>query len=66
MNKPILNYENGEFIYPISDTMGLDPNGNLHMRMSDSMSMDMNTGEVHIVDSWKNEAGKEKKGSEEL
>ena len=41
--------------------MGLDPNGNLHMRMSDNMSMDMNTGEVHIVDSWKNEAGKEKR-----
>ena len=53
MNKPILNYENGEFIYPISDNMGIDPYGNLHMRMNDNMSMDVVTGEVHINSGWK-------------
>ncbi len=40
--------------------MGIDPYGNLHMRMNDNMSMDMNTGEVHIVESWKNDTDNEK------
>ena len=33
--------------------MGIDPYGNLHMRMNDNMSMDVVTGEVHINSGWK-------------
>jgi hypothetical protein len=53
MNNPIIDYNNGDLIQPISDTMGIDSFGNLCMRMTDAMSMDMVTGEVHYNSGWK-------------
>ena len=32
--------------------MGLDSDGNIMMRMSDNMAMDMDSGELHFVSSW--------------
>lgn len=52
MSNPIFDYENGGFIYQTSDNMGFDTDGNLHMRMGDNMSMDMNTGELHLTSTW--------------
>ena len=55
MSNQIIDYNNGNLIQPISDTMGIDPEGNLHMRMTDTMSMDVVTGEVHFNSGWKND-----------
>lgn len=49
---PIFNYDNGDYIWPTSDNMGIDSNGDLHMRMGDNMSLDMNTGEMHFTSGW--------------
>ena len=52
MCNPIFNYDDGNFIYPTSDTMGIDSDGNLHLRMGDNMSMNMETGELHFNSGW--------------
>lgn len=54
MYNPIFNYDDGDFIYQTSDNMGIDSDGNLHMRISDNMSTDMGTGELHFNSGWKN------------
>ena len=50
----ILN-DNGDVIWQISDNMGIDSNGDFHMRVGDYTSMNMSTGELHINSGWKNE-----------
>lgn len=55
MFNPIFNYDDGNFIYQTSNNMGFDPDGNLHIRMGDNMSMDMNTGELHFNSGWEND-----------
>lgn len=49
---PIFNYDNSDYIWPTPDNMGIDSNGDLHMRMSDNMSLDMYTGEMHFNFGW--------------
>ena len=58
MRNPIFNYDDGNFIYQTSRNMGIDSDGNLHMRMGDNMSMDMDTGELHFNSGWKNSIDK--------
>ena len=56
MRNSIFNYDDGNFIYPASDNMGVDSEGNLHMRMGDNMSMNLETGELHIASGWNDNA----------
>ena len=42
----------GKFGFKISDTMGMDSDGNMMMRVGDNMAMDMNSGEMHMVSGW--------------
>lgn len=35
--------------------MAIDSGGNMMMRMSDNMAMDMDSGELHFVSSWDND-----------
>ena len=53
MYNPIFDYEDGGFIYQTSDNMGIDSAGDLHMRMGDSMSLNMDTGELHMTSGWR-------------
>lgn len=55
MFNSIFDYDNGHFISQTSGTMGIDSDGNLHVRMGDNMSMDMYTGELHHNSGWKND-----------
>ena len=54
MCNPIFDYDDGNFIYQTSGNMGIDSDGDLHMRMGDNMSMDMDTRELHFSSSQKN------------
>ena len=49
---PIFNYDNGDFHLTASRQYKIDSNGDLHMRVSDNMSLDMNTGEMHFTSGW--------------
>lgn len=54
MSNPIFDYEDGDMIFQTSDNIGIDSDGDLHMRMGDNMSMNMSTGELHITSGWNN------------
>ncbi len=49
----IFDLNDGDFIFSTSSNLGIDTNGDLNMRMSDHMSMDLNTGELHLNTGWK-------------
>ena len=55
MAEPILDLEDGDFIFSTSDNLGFDSDGNMMMRMSDNMAMDMDSGELHIISGWSND-----------
>ena len=55
MRNIIFDYDEGDFIFPTSGNMGINSNCNLHKRMGDNMSMDMETGDLHFTSGWKNE-----------
>lgn len=50
----IFDLNDGDFIFSSGDT-GFDSDGNMMMRMSDNMAMDMETGELHMVSGWDDE-----------
>lgn len=52
MNKHFFDYDDGDFIYSLSDDMAIDSNGNMMMRMSDNVAMDMDSRELHFISSW--------------
>ena len=35
--------------------MAIDSDGNMMMRMSDNMAMDLDSGDIHIISSWSND-----------
>ena len=49
------DFEDGGFAHSISDTMAIDSDGDLLMRMGDNMVMDMDLGEIHIISGWSND-----------
>ena len=51
----IFDYNDGDFIMSSSGNLGIDSNGDLNMRMGDNMSMDLDTGELHINSGWRND-----------
>lgn len=52
MFNSVFDYDDGDFIFQMDDNIGIDSDGDLNMRMGDNMSMNMNTGELHITSNW--------------
>ena len=46
------DYDDSDFGFSISDSMGMNSDGNMMMRMSDNMAMDMDSGDIHMISSW--------------
>ena len=55
MSGSIFDYDDGDFIYQTSDSMGFDSDGDFYIRMGDNMAMDMDTGELHFVSGWEDD-----------
>ena len=55
MSKQILDFDDGDFIFLTSGNIGFDSDGNMMMKMSDNMALDMDSGEIHFVSSWDEE-----------
>ena len=53
MRNPIFDYDDGDLILPVSDNMGIDSNGHINYRIGDNLSVDMETGQLHITSNWK-------------
>ncbi len=52
MSIHFFDYDDGDFVHPISDNMAIDSGGDLMMRMGDHMAMDIDTGDIHMISSW--------------
>lgn len=52
MPKHFFDYDDGDFAMSISDSMAMDSDGGLMMRMGANMAMDMGTGDIHMISSW--------------
>lgn len=52
MSKPIFDLDDSDFIFSTSGNIGYDSEGNMMVRMSDNMAMDMDSGEFHLISSW--------------
>ena len=51
MGRFIFDLDDGDMI-STSGNIGFDEDGDMVMRISDDMAMDMDTGEMHIVSGW--------------
>lgn len=52
MSKHLFDYDDGDFAHTISDSMAMDFDGNMMVRMGDNMAMDLDSGDIHIISSW--------------
>ena len=55
MSQRIFDIKDGDFIFSTGGSMGMDSDGNMMMRMSDNLAMDMESGEFHFVSAWEDE-----------
>lgn len=55
MGKRFFDYDDCDYVHSISNNMAIDSDGNMMIRMSDNMAMDMDSGELHFVSSWDND-----------
>lgn len=47
-----MDMEDGDICFSTSNNMAMDSEGHMMMRMGDSMAMDMDSGELHMVSNW--------------
>ncbi|MCM1186174.1 MAG: hypothetical protein NC251_12530 [Lachnoclostridium sp.] len=52
MGKHIFDFEDGDFMFTVSDDMAMDSDGCMMMRMGDGMAMDMDSGDIHMTAAW--------------
>lgn len=55
MNRHFYDYDDGDFAHVLSDAMAINSDGELMMRMGDTMAMDMGSGELHMISGWPND-----------
>ena len=52
MSKPFFDYEDGDIVHSISDNIAIDSVGNMMMRISEHLAVDMDSGNIHYTSSW--------------
>ena len=55
MNKKLFDYNDSSFAHTISNNMAIDSNGEMIMRISDNVAIDMETGDLHFISGWSDE-----------
>lgn len=48
----IFDFSDDDFIFPMSDNMGISSDGELHLRMGDNFSLNLDDGDIHLTSSW--------------
>lgn len=48
----IFDYDDGDFIHTVSDSMAIDSDGNMMMRIGDHFALDMDSGDLHFISPW--------------
>ena len=52
MNNPIFEADSFAPLFPVSDNMAMDLNGHFKVRLSDTVAMDMDSGEMRFTTPW--------------
>ena len=52
MKKGFFDFDNSEMCQPISDNMAISMSGDLLMRMSDNMAINLETGDIDLITNW--------------
>ena len=52
MGRLVFDYEDADFLHVISGEMAVYTDGNPMIRMGDSLAVDMDTGDLHMISSW--------------
>ena len=52
MEKWIPDFDDGDLLHPFKDGTAMDTHGNIHMRVSDDLSVDLDTNELHFTPGW--------------
>ena len=55
MSRSFFDYDDGDFLFDVTDNMAMDSDGDLMMRMSDNTVLDLNSGELHFISLWEDE-----------
>ena len=55
MSKRIFDFFSGEYLRETSDHTAVDDEGNMHIRLGGNMTMDLDSGELHITSGWDDE-----------
>ena len=55
MSRRIFDFDDGDYISFSSGNIGIDSDSNIMMRMSDNLSLDLDSGELHFTSSWNDE-----------
>lgn len=55
MSKYFFDWDDGDFGFSISNNIAMGSDGDLLMRMSDNMAMDLDSGDMHLMSSWKDD-----------
>ena len=53
MGRLVFDYEDADFLHVISGEMAVDTDGNPMIRMGDSLVLGMDTGDLHMISSWR-------------
>lgn len=52
MCDPIWDITDGDFLFGGAGGIAFDSDGDMMMRLSDNMAMDMDSGELHLISAW--------------
>ncbi len=54
-NSPIFDLDDDDFVFPLSNDMAMNSNGDLMIRLGDNMALDLESGDLHMVMGWDDE-----------
>ena len=54
-NSPIFDLDDDDFVFPLSNDMAMNSNGDLMIRLGDNMALDLECGDLHMVMGWDDE-----------
>lgn len=52
MSKFLFDFDDDDFAFQVSDNMAMDSDGNLLLRMTDTMALDIDSGDIHLTSLW--------------
>lgn len=55
MDEWILDYDSGELLHPFEDGTAIDARGNIRMRISEDLSVNLSSNDLHYTPGWESD-----------